>query len=94
MTTEHGFDPRSSAERQQSAPLTGMGRVWIEQLETYFKGVWGERNPLNTPRPFYGAETDNASMDPSTHPSRFCATPRRTGLSSASPELISKRSRS
>src|SRR5258708_4265173 len=68
MTMEPGFDPRSSAERQRSTPLTRMGGVWIEHPETYFKGIWGERNPLNTPGPFYGAETDTCLDGPEYAP--------------------------
>ena len=58
MALESGFDPRASAERQRAVPLRGGGPEWIHPPEDYFQGLWNERNPLNTPGPFYGAETD------------------------------------
>jgi hypothetical protein len=63
-----GFDPRSSAEGQRNAPFVRMGKVWIEQPETYFKGLWEESNELNTPGPFYGAETDTCLDGPEHAP--------------------------
>jgi hypothetical protein len=45
-----------------------MGRVWIEQPEGYFRGIWDQRNPLNTPGPFYGAETDTCLDGPEYAP--------------------------
>ena len=63
-----GFNPRSSAELQRYAPLERMGKAWIEQPETYFIGTWDERNPLNTPGPFYGAETDTCLDGPEYAP--------------------------
>ena len=68
MTKEPGFDPRDSAERQRTAPLVRMGKLHIEQPETYFKGHWSDRNQLNTPGPFYGAETDTCLDGPEYAP--------------------------
>lgn len=80
MTTEHEFDPRSSAERQRSAPLKRMGKVWIDQPETYFKRAWAERNPLNTPGPFYGAETDTCLDGPEYAPESLLCDPDGQGF--------------
>ncbi len=52
----------------RSAPLVRMGKVHIEQPETYFKGQWEDRNGLNTPGPFYGAETDTCLDGPEYAP--------------------------
>jgi hypothetical protein len=53
-----GFDPRASAERQRATPLTRMGKSWPDPPERYFCGSWEQRNSLNVPGPFYGADTD------------------------------------
>jgi hypothetical protein len=45
-----------------------MGKVHIEQPEAYFKGRWEDRNELNTPGPFYGAETDTCLDGPEYAP--------------------------
>ena len=58
MASTAGFNPRASAERQRETPLTRMGKSWPDAPERYFCGSWDERNPLNVPGPFYGAETD------------------------------------
>ena len=68
MTGEDGFDPRDSAERLLGAPLLRMGRVYVEKPETYFKGRWENRHELNTPGPFYGAETDTCCDGPELAP--------------------------
>ncbi len=62
------FDPRASAQRQRGAPLHRMGREWLEPPEAYFRGLWEERHPLNTPGPFYGAETDTCLDGPPLAP--------------------------
>jgi hypothetical protein len=71
MAREHGFDPRDSAERLRGAPLVRLGKIHIEQPETYFKGQWEDRNELNTPGPFYGAETDTCLDGPEYAPMSF-----------------------
>jgi hypothetical protein len=58
------FDPRESAERQRTTPLARGGRSWTEDPEAYFNGRWTERNPLNAPGPFYGADTDTCMDGP------------------------------
>ena len=58
------FDARLSAELQRERPLTRMGKLWAEPPEAYFRGSWKERNPLNCPGPFYGAETDTCLDGP------------------------------
>ena len=68
MTGEDGFDPRDSAERLLGAPLLRMGKVHVEKPETYFKGRWENRHELNTPGPFYGAETDTCCDGPELAP--------------------------
>ena len=68
MAKEPSFDPRRSAERLRAAPLVRMGKVYTEQAETYFKGRWEDRNELNTPGPFYGAETDTCLDGPEYAP--------------------------
>jgi len=68
MTGEDGFDPRDSAERLLGAPLVRMGKVHVEKPEAYFKGRWENRHELNTPGPYYGAETDTCLDGPELAP--------------------------
>lgn len=58
MSEAQGFDPRKSAEEQRGLPLRRAGRDWHERPESYLRGAWEQRNVLNVPGPFYGAETD------------------------------------
>ena len=45
-----------------------MGKARTDQPETCFRAVWEERNLLNTPGPFYGAETDTCLDGPEYAP--------------------------
>ena len=63
-----GFDPRLSAERQRDLPIQRMGKSSVKQPETYFMGTWDQRNVLNMPGPFYGAETDTCMDGPEYAP--------------------------
>ena len=62
------FDSRLSAERQRDRPLIRMGRPWSEPPEDYFHGNWENRNLLNSPGPFYGADTDTCLDGPPLAP--------------------------
>ena len=68
MTSEDGFDPCDSAQRLLGAPLVRMGKVHVEKPEAYFKGRWENRHELNTPGPYYGAETDTCCDGPELAP--------------------------
>ena len=68
MTSEDGFDPCASAQRLLGAPLVRMGKVHVEKPEAYFKGRWENRHELNTPGPYYGAETDTCCDGPELAP--------------------------
>lgn len=68
MARASGFDPRASAERQRAVPLHRVDREWLEPPEAYFRGLWKEKHALNSPGPFYGAETDTCLDGPPLAP--------------------------
>jgi len=60
----HRFDPLLSARRQAGASSIGTEQSWLNELPTCLTGRWEDRNPLNVPGPFYGAETDDCMDGP------------------------------
>jgi hypothetical protein len=55
------WDARRAAEAVRDEPLWNAYSGSLQdmgQSEAYLKGLWDDRNWLNVPGPFYGAETD------------------------------------
>lgn len=61
---ETGFNPRAAVEQLRGRVLIRGGRECFEPPESYFLGNWVNRHPLNTPGPFYGAETYTSCEGP------------------------------
>lgn len=62
------FDSRAAAERLGHEPLSRAGRSFRERPESYLRGRWEDRHPLNVPGPFYGAATDTCCDGPPLAP--------------------------